>query len=270
MTEPLVSIVIPTKNSGDTLEKCLFSINSQTYPMIEVIVVDDFSIDNTKKIAAKFNVTFMERKAGRSLARNVGVSNSKGSLVLCMDSDMELTPKVIERCVDKINKGWDAIVIPEISVGIGFWAKCTALEKLCYIGDDLIEASRFFKKSVVVSLGGYDSNLETGEDWDMNIRVKKAGYSIGRVNTLIIHNDGRLVFWKMVKKKYRYGKTLKRYERKHPMNSQLQLNLLRPALVKNWKKLLKDPTHALGLIFLKSCEFAAIKLGTLNRKEETL
>ena len=46
------------------------------------------------------------------------------------------------------------------------------LEKLCYVGDDLIEAARFFRKSSFDAIGGYDVDLEAGEDWDLNQRLR--------------------------------------------------------------------------------------------------
>jgi glycosyltransferase involved in cell wall biosynthesis len=51
---PLVSIIIPTKNSDRTIAACLQSCMSQTYSDIEVIVVDNFSIDKTQSIAKKY------------------------------------------------------------------------------------------------------------------------------------------------------------------------------------------------------------------------
>lgn len=46
-----VSIIIPTSNSGETIEECLRSIQGQDYPLYEVIVVDNFSNDNTSEMA---------------------------------------------------------------------------------------------------------------------------------------------------------------------------------------------------------------------------
>ena len=70
---------------------------------------------------------------------------------------MELTPKVVEECVLKIIRDKaDAIMIPEIRVGEGFWAKCRAVERLTYIGDPLIESARFFRREVFEKVGVFD------------------------------------------------------------------------------------------------------------------
>lgn len=268
--KPLVSVIIPTMDSAETIEACLKSIRKQSYQKTEIIVVDAFSTDGTDKISEKHGAIVIEIKMGRSEARNVGVEEANGDLILSLDSDMELTPWVIEECVKKTKEGYDSIIIPEESVGKGFWAECKALEKSLYVGDDLIEASRFFRREVFEAVGGYDTELEFGEDWDLNNRIKKSGFPIGRINTFIKHHKGKFRLWKTIKKKYQYGKTLKRYEKKHPNEARRQLKLIRPAFIKNWKKLARVPIPALGMLFMKVCEFGAAWIGYFLSKKLNL
>jgi glycosyltransferase involved in cell wall biosynthesis len=263
---PLISAIIPTKNSEETIDLCLKSVKEQTYPNIEVVVVDSYSGDGTKKIAEKFDAKVIEIEVGRSGARNIGAKKARGEFILSLDSDMELTPRVVEECVNKVKEGYDAVIIPEVSVGVGFWAKCKALEKSCYIGDELIEASRFFKRETFEAVKGYDPGLEAGEDWDLNQRIRKVGYRVGRVNALIKHHEGRLSLWKTMKKKHQYGKTLEKYKRKHPNEAKHQLGFIRPSFVKNWRKLAQDPIHTPGMLFMKTCEFGAGWLGFLEAR----
>lgn len=267
----LVSIIIPTKNSEEVIGTCLKSVGEQTYPDIEVVVVDSYSSDGTREIAEKFGAKIIVSKTMRSKARNIGAEKARGEFILFLDSDMELTPRVVEECIKKVEEGYDAVIIPEVSVGVGFWTRCKALEKVCYLGDDLIEAARFFKKEVFESVGGYDSQLEAGEDWDLNQRIRKAGYRIGRINAFIRHYEGKLSLRETMSKKYHYGKTLKRYQVKHPKEAKQQLRLIRAAFMKNWKELAKDPIHALGMLFMKACEFGVGGLSYLvNRNERRL
>jgi len=257
--KPLVSVVVPTFNSERFLERCLRSVRAQTYGSIEVIVVDNYSADRTRReIAEKYGARVVLCRAGRSRARNVGAGLAKGEFIFSIDSDMELTPRVIEDCVRKVLvEGFDAVIVPEVSVGEGFWAKCRALEKLCYIGDDLIEAARFFRREVFERVGGYDGELVFGEDWDLCQRVRKAGYRVGRVKAFIRHNEGRLSLREAVLKKRYYGKTLKHYKLKHPDEARWQLALVRPAFTRNWKRLMVNPLHASGMLILKTCEYLA-------------
>jgi len=143
--QPLVSVIVPTKNSEAFLEKCLVSVREQSYPDVEVIVVDNFSSDGTPEIAKKYTRKFYQKGPERSSQRNYGAKMSKGKYVVFFDSDMELSKKVVKECVEVISsdKKMGGVIIPEISVGEGFWAKCKALERECYIGDETIGGEVF-------------------------------------------------------------------------------------------------------------------------------
>ena len=258
--EPLVSVVIPTFNSERFLERCLRSVKEQTCDNIEIIVVDNYSTDKTNEIAKKYGGKIISSDAKRSEARNIGAKGASGVWVFFVDSDMELGFSVVNECVRKTAEGYDGIIVPEVSVGEGFWAKCKALEKSLYVGDDLIEAARFFRKTVFDSVRGYDLDLEAGEDWDLNQRIRKSGYRIGRIEATIDHNEGRLSLPSTMQKKKYYGKTLKHYALKHPDDAKRQLGLIRPAFLRRWKKLARDPIHATGMLVMKTCEFVATKL----------
>src|SRR3990172_7363179 len=87
LTPGLVSIVVPTKNSSRTLSECLRSIREQTYPSIEIIVVDDYSSDNTRQIALMFSATIVLCGGERSRQVNQGVKIAQGEFVYRVDSD---------------------------------------------------------------------------------------------------------------------------------------------------------------------------------------
>lgn len=265
MSGGLVSVIVPTKNSAGTIEICLKSIKEQTYPDVEIIVVDNYSDDGTAEIAGKYANVFLKGPE-RSTQRNHGAENAKGNYLVFVDSDMELTPRVIEDCVYEILKdGISAVVIPEISVGEGFWTKCKALERSCYIGDATIEAARFFNTNIFFKMGGYDETIAGGgEDWDLPQRAKQAGYKIGRVDSLIKHHEGRMSLQKTMRKKYYYAKTVRSYINKHPDMAKKQMVLIRPAYIRHWRHLARDPVHTAGFVFMKCCEFAAGGVGILG------
>ena len=266
MSGGLVSVIVPTKNSAGTIEMCLKSIKNQAYPDVEIIVVDNYSEDGTVEIASEYGGVVLLRNSERSEARNYGADTSKGNFLVIIDSDMELTPSVIEECIKEISKdGVGAVIIPEISVGDGFWTKCKALERSCYIGDDTIEAARFFDKDVFWEIGGYDEEMVSGEDWDLSQKVKTAGYKISRIDSLIKHHEGRLSLLKTMQKKYYYAKHIRNYMKKNPEMAKKQIVLIRPAYIRHWRSLACDPIHAIGFMFMKVCEFAAAGVGVVVR-----
>jgi len=98
---------------------------------------------------------------------------------------------------------------------------------------------------------------------DYSIRTRglaKAGYRIGRITAFIKHHEGRLSLWK----------TLRKYQRKHPNEAKQQFRFIRPSFVKNWRKLVRDPIHSLGMFFMKACEFGATWLGALAKESRHL
>ncbi len=126
---PKISIIVPTRNSEKTLELCLSSVREQNYisESIELIVVDNFSSDNTINIAKRFNCEVFRHGPERSAQRNLGIKMATGKYILYLDSDMSLAENVIKECVEKCeNEGNIALYIPEHLVGKGFWIKVRA------------------------------------------------------------------------------------------------------------------------------------------------
>jgi glycosyltransferase involved in cell wall biosynthesis len=265
----LVSVIIPTKNSAKTIQKCLESILSQTYKKIEIIVIDNNSLDNTKEIAYKYTNFVFNKGPERSSQRNFGALKSKGALLLFIDSDMELSNKVVKECVDKIGNH-KALIIPEKSVGNSFWAKCKALERDFYVGIDWVEAARFFSREIFKELKGYDETNTGTEDTDLPQRIKKRykSNSIGRINSFIYHHEGNLSLWDTFKKKYYYGKTIEVYKTKNKIYFDKQANPIKRYMLffSKPKKLFNNPIVGMGMLFMKACEFLAWELGYLSAK----
>lgn len=260
-SKPLVSVIVPTKNSEATIAACLRSIREQCYPNIELIIVDNYSVDRTREIAEKYGKVFLKGPE-RSAQRNYGASKAAGKYLLFIDSDMELSTKVIEECVEqaKYDQAVKALIIPEISVGEGFWARCKALERSCYIGDDTIEAARFFDREVFARFGGFDQSMSAGEDWDLSQRVRRE-HRVSRISAIIKHNEGRLRLRDTMRKKYYYAKSISQYIGRHPALARKQLLPFRPAYFRHRRRLAGDPLHTLGFLVMKTYEFGAGALG---------
>lgn len=268
---PKVSVIVPTLNSAKFLESCLKSIRKQTYKNIELIVVDNNSIDKTKEIAKKFADKVFNKGPERSAQRNFGVNCSSGDYVLIIDSDMVLSRKVIESCLAKTqaDENIKGIIIPEESFGEGFWAECKKLERSFYLDVDWIEAPRFFERDVFLKTGGFDEEMVSGEDWDLSQRIKKEG-RIRRINDFIYHNEGKVSLSQTIKKKFYYAKEFKNYADKNKNSSQLKKQT---GIISRYKlffsqpkKLFKNPLLGMGMLFMKTCEFGFGGAGILYSK----
>lgn len=267
----LVSVIIPTRNSAKFLNTCLSSIKNQTYKNIEIIVVDNNSTDNTKKIAKKYTDKVFNKGPERSAQRNFGAKKANADYFLFIDSDMELSTKVVEECVKKIQSDnkIKALVIPEESIGEGFWAQCKKLERNFYIGVDWIEAARFFPKNIFNEFNGYDERLTSGEDWDLSQRVKKK-YSLDRIDSFIYHNEGKLLLSETIKKKMYYGTKIGNYsskeENRKGFKSQSSIIKRYKLFFSNPRRLFSNPIIGVGMLFMKTCEFIAVGLGYIFKK----
>jgi glycosyltransferase involved in cell wall biosynthesis len=266
----LVSVVVPTRDAARTLDACLRSIRSQTYGRVELVVVDNHSIDATPEIARRYAEIFETSGPERSAQRNRGASVSTGDYFLFVDADMTLDPRVVEDCVRAtLESGSPGVIIPESSVGEGFLARCRALERSCYLGDDSIEAARFFPRATFQESGGFDENLDAMEDWDLSIRIAR-GRSLPRTASQIAHDEGRLRIGQVLAKKYRYAGSSLRYIGKHGNRTVGQANLVfRPAFIRNWKRLLRHPLLTVGFLSLKGLEAGAVASGVVMSKVRT-
>ena len=106
----LVSVVIPSYNRADLIERSVRSALGQTYEALEVIVVDDASTDHTSTVLAaiadaRLRVVRHERNQGQSRTRNRGVQEAKGRYVAFLDSDDEWLPAKIERQLERFADG---------------------------------------------------------------------------------------------------------------------------------------------------------------------
>jgi glycosyltransferase involved in cell wall biosynthesis len=260
MSKPIVSVIVTTKNNIATLDKCLASIKAQTYEPIELVIVDNFSTDNTLEIARRYTKKAYVKGPERSTQRNYAVEKATGTYVVIVDSDMVLSPTVIEECVQKMehDKTTAGVIIPEESFGEGFWAQCKKLERSFYLGVDYMEAARFFKQSDFLKVDGYDVNMVSGEDWDLSQRIEKLG-KLRRIKSFIYHNEGHISLWKSVKKKYYYAQKFTNYKdtSKADANVTQQTSIVGryKLFFSKPKKLFKQPLLGIGMLFMKTCEF---------------
>lgn len=260
MSKPIVSVIVPTKNSSRTLDACLKSIKDQSYKEIELIVIDNFSTDNTQAIAKKYTKHVYSKGPERSPQRNFGVSKAKGRYVFIIDSDMNLSQHVVEECVGvmKKNKKITGVVVPEESFGEGFWAQCKKLERSFYVGVSYMEAARFFKKSDYLRLKGYNEKLVSGEDWDLSQRIAKLG-EIKSIKSYIFHDEGKISLSTTVRKKFYYAKKFEQYKNLNEATSIIsqQTSLIGryKLFLRHPKKLFRNPILGISMLFMKTCEF---------------
>ena len=259
---PLVSIVIACKNNEKYIRRSLESVKNQTYKNIELIIVDNFSSDKTYKIAKEFTDQAFQKGPERSTQFNFGFSKSKGDLIYRIGAEYELEEDVVQKCVDKIAQGYDALALHNRSWGDSIWAKVRYLERESYRNDKEVVAVRFFKREVFEAVNGFDENLVANEDFDLHNRIVAKGYKWSHVDGIEKHlgePENLLEVWN---KFFYYGRTIGNYMKKDKQNSKKHVKIVRPSFKKIYSKL-NTPKLFLAFWVYMFVKFVAGGLGYL-------
>ena len=180
-----ISVVIPTLNRINTLQRALDSVINQTYKPAEIIVVDNGSSDGTLKFLRKQypKITILtENKIGVSSARNKGIKKSINQWIALLDSDDAWHPRKLEiqtNMLDSALKEYNLIHTDEVwfrnnkhinqmkkhkKQGGYIFERCLSL---CCISP----SSVLFKKNILDKVGLFDESLPVCEDYDMWLKI---------------------------------------------------------------------------------------------------
>ena len=256
--EASLAVVIPTRNAGRTLERCL--VAARTSPAVaEIVVVDNESSDDTRRIAERAGVRCIAAGPERSAQRNVGLAAVSAPIVAFLDADQIVQDGLVEEAAALIAGGADAVILRERTVGRGTWAAIRAWERTVYDGDDEVEAARVFRRDLVSELGGFDEALSAFEDWDLTIRARTAGATIARTQRWVLHDEDGVTLTELLRKKRYYGAWTGAYRAKHPVWAARQLSPRSRGmrLLRSAPRLLRRPLLGAGVFVLKALEFAA-------------
>lgn len=197
-----VSVVIPTYNYGRFIVEAIESALRQTLPPYEIIVVDDGSTDDTAEVVARFGerVRYIRQEnAGVSAARNRGVAESRGDYIAFLDADDIWEPTKLEKQIAKFAEDpeiglvhcgmreFDAetgkTVALHLEGGEGWVADEIALwERPIVIGPG---GTIVVSRSAIETVGGFDTRLKNGEDWEFCFRVASK-YKVGFVREPLV------------------------------------------------------------------------------------
>ena len=271
-----LSVVITTRNEAANIANCIRAFDA-VRGEVEIIVVDNQSTDDTKKIAAELGAKVLDKGPERSAQRNLGWQTAAADWVIVLDADMILPAETIaeifavtgeledfrrgetgdgESCLPSKVLSPLAYWIPEIRTGTGIRVKARNFERSFYDGT-CIDALRLFHKSVLEQTGGYDENLIAGpEDWELDIRVLATGAKCAVLKNHLIHNEKQLTLKRMLGKKAYYTKSMAAYQAKwkgHPALKKqfgLYYRFFGVFVEKGkWRKLLRHPILALVMYF---------------------
>ncbi|HSX01872.1 MAG TPA: glycosyltransferase [Candidatus Saccharimonadia bacterium] len=268
MNQPLVSVIVPTRNSAPLLRACLQSIADQTYPHLELIVVDRDSTDDTKTIARQFTKHVYNHGPERSAQVNFGVEQATGQYVYKVDSDFVLEPTVVAECVAKAAEGYSAVVVHNSpDVRVSWIAKVRKFEVDMYKYDLTHSSARFVRRDVYQAIGGFNSAITAGEDYDFQNKLNRGGYRTGFVAAEALHLGEPKHFWSHLRKYYDYGRNFVHYQAANQDESKEQVfSFGRSVYVRNWRRFVRRPLMGLAFIGYNICKYGAGALGYARQK----
>ena len=144
-----VSIIITEYNSEKYIEKCLNSVLKQTYKNIEIIVINDGSMDNSLKIIEKFknnnsNIKlFNQENKGPAVAKNIGLRYSTGNYIMFLDSDDWIEEDFVEKLMD---------IIEEKKANIVFFNSIEETEKGQVLGKILLDKYKDYNNNEILKM----------------------------------------------------------------------------------------------------------------------
>lgn len=185
---PLVSVIIPTYNRAHLVGDAIESVLSQSFTDLELIVVDDGSIDGTDKVISAFSDArvrcFSQEHGGVAAARNLGIELAFGKLTAFLDSDDLFLPGKLSIQVERLREK------PRVGLVYGWFYKrkgnysgnsrLVKPKQVRDLGDVLLGTSIAWPTVLVHTtwlrnVGGFDQSLRVSEDWDMIVRLALQG-----------------------------------------------------------------------------------------------
>lgn len=242
-TEPKVSFQIPVLNEEKTLGNCLDAIKKIKYPQekIEIIIAAGPSTDSTDKIIKQYkqkydNIIIYENPSGNTaVGRNICTEKATGEYVICYSGHVIAQPNFLKETVLRLHQSKDTtiaavgcanktpgkqsyigkvagVAFSSIMGGKNFFNQNASYDKECYVDHISIAC---YKKKIVEEVGGYDPIFWCGQDAELDVRIKKAGYKILFTPKTHVEMFKRETIKKLFAQMYRYGIARAKIIKKH-------------------------------------------------------
>ena len=171
MIQKEISIIIPTYNEEEDISKCIGSLKNQSFKDFEIIIVDDGSTDKTIEIAKKNKIKVLKQNhSGPGLARNLGVKNAEGEIIILVDADMTFEKDYLKNLIQPITEDKKGDIIGtthelEIvkntdNVWSALWGKVRVSKETA----KNVKIFRAIRKDKFIGFGGFDQKYGYADD----------------------------------------------------------------------------------------------------------
>ena len=181
-----ISVIVPCYKYANYLPECIQSLRTQTYPIHEIIVVNDGSPDNTEEVCKELGVTCLTKpNGGLSSARNWGIERCTGEYIMCLDADDKLVPGALQAHMELIEDDMTIAQCALMEFGERHitYAPTGTTNLRRVMQSNTIFCNAVFSKKLWEMVGGYDESetMKMGyEDWEFWIRCLEVGAYVRR------------------------------------------------------------------------------------------
>ena len=183
---PLVSIVVPSYNAGPFLRAAIDSVLAQSYPRVELLVLDDGSTDQTRQILTDYgNRFFWESHANRGQAAtlNKGWEMAHGEILSYLSADDLLKPEAVSAAVELLGRYPDVVMaygdyeLIDVAGRVLRTVNAPEFDYGAMVGEVLVQPGPgvFFRRAAYRIAGGWDSSLRQIPDYDFWLRLGAVG-----------------------------------------------------------------------------------------------
>lgn len=250
LSDPVVTVVVPCFNTHQHLPEAIASVRAQTFPGIELLVIDDGSTDPQTlaclaSLPPDIRVVRQENR-GLPAARNAGMRMARGRFVMPLDCDDRIEPTMIAACVEAAERTGAAYAYAQIALtGDASGIVRKPFNFFEQLATNHLPYCLLMRRDVWQQVGGYDEAMWQGyEDWELNIRLGAAGFFGVQVpQPLFVYSVSSTGMLNSVSKRRHAGQWRKIRQRHRA--------LYRPAslwrLYRHWRS--RPSTHSLWLVW---------------------
>jgi GT2 family glycosyltransferase len=220
-SSPLVSVIIPVRNGGDSIRSCLTSLAGVDYPADrrEIVVVDNGSTDKTAEIVRGFPVRYVTafERRGAPAARNAGIRAAQGEILAFTDADCAVTRGWLRAMVQAFEAPEVGAVAGEIlpyppkTAAERYASRIRHLSPQKYLARPRLPFAVFanlaFRRTVFDRIGLLDEHLIQGDSTDFCTRfVRGTGLKLAYVPQAIVFHRHRATTWDFLAQQWNYGR----------------------------------------------------------------
>ncbi len=184
-----VAVIIPNRNYGCWIDDALYSVECQTVPPDEVIIVDGGSTDHSKTVASFYSHRWLASEPkGIANARNVGVAAARSDLIVPLDADDWIAATYIERCLEKMADGVGVVATQLLWPNGVVQKPSPPFTTATYLTGNRLFTCSMFRRKCWEEVGGYDESPGIYEDWLFFGRVTARGWQTVVVDAPLFHH----------------------------------------------------------------------------------